>query len=269
MKKQLIIAATAFAAASAVSSCSCDGGKKDEIISRQAVEENVREFVYPLPTAFEITEMLNRIEAPYIQFICNEKSNVEKYLTEGKRALNMGVYSADLCYASTYNQQQIVMDYFDVIRKLIDDLYMSRAVDPELPSKIEAAENNKDELTKLISESFYDSYDYLNKNDRGPVALLIVAGSWVEGLYITTHISEDTFNNKEMIKIVMSQREPLMQLVKLLEKYTGNESIDSIRTALAPLYEIYNSITDGGISETQIENIKVAVDAVRSDIISY
>lgn len=270
MKSTLFGATMAMIAAVALTSCSSsNNNQKQDMMSKQNVEENVREFVYPLPTAFEVTEMLNRIEAAYISVICNEQSAYDKYLTEDKRALNLGIYSADLCYASTYNQQQNVKEYMDVISKLIDALDITKAIDPELPSKIENNENNKDELTSLISESFYDLYDYLNRNDRGPVSLLVVTGSWVEGLFITTHISENTFENKEMVKILLSQKDPLIKLMELLNNYKGNANIDSVIEQLTPLYTTYTSIDDSGITEAQTEDIRNAVDAVRSEIVKY
>lgn len=269
MKKSLVISASAIAAVMAITSCSGKQQQNNAVISKESVAEEVRDFVYPLPTAFQITDMLNEIGADYMITLCNDETAVDKYLTEPKRAINLGVYSADVCYASTYNQHPTVMLYMDVIRKLIDDLDMTQAVDPELPSKIENNENNKDELTNLITDSFYDAYEYLNKNDRGPVSLLIVAGSWTEGLFLATHISEYTFNNKEMVKIVMSQKEPLDKLMELLDKYKGNESIDDIKADLTPLHTIFSQIEDGGISEAQCDEIKTIVDNVRSKAVAY
>lgn len=268
MKNAFLFAAI-LAGAVITSSCSLSSNKKAPEVTKANIEENVREFVYPLPTAFETTEMLNRIEAPYIQTLCNDLTNAEGYLTEYKRALNLGVYSADMCYASTYNQQQGIMDCMEVIKSLINDLDMTTGVDPELPSKLESNENNKDELTKLISESFYDSYDYLNRNDRGPVSILIVAGSWIEAEYVTTHISENTFLNKEMVKIVMSQSEPLAKLMEILEtKFPNDEYAKSIKAGLLPLNEVYKAVADGGITEDQIEKITKLVEALRNDITS-
>ena len=247
--------------------CSDNGSTGSAAIDRQSIETNVREFVYPLPTAFEVTEMLNRIEAAYIQGICNDPQNIDQYLTESQKALNLGVYSADMSYASTYNQHQSVVDFMNVSRKLIDGLDMTAAIDPELPEKVERFENNKDELIKLISESFYDSYDYLNKNDRGPISMLVVAGSWIEGLYITTHIADDTFNNKEMVKIVMSQKEPLTKLMELLGRYAHVDYIESLQAELQPIFDIYSQVDEGSITENQLESIKKCIDAVRSKII--
>lgn len=267
--KNAFICAVVMAGALVASSCSLSSNDKKTEVTKQNIEENVREFVYPLPTAFETTEMLNRIEAPYIQTLCNDLANAEGYLTEYKRALNLGVYSADMCYASTYNQQQGIMDCMDVIKGLIEELDMATGVDPELPSKLESNENNKDELTKLITESFYDSYDYLNRNDRGPVSILVVAGSWIEAEYVTTHISENTFLNKEMVKIVMSQSEPLAKLMEILDtKFPNDEYAKTIKAGLTPLNNVYKAVADGGITEDQIAKITELVEALRTEITS-
>lgn len=268
MNKQLTKAAMVCAAAIVATGCTVSGSQdKTNVMSKQDVEQNVHEFVYPLPTAFEITEMLNRIDAAYILDICNPKENVDKYVTEAKRAINMGVYSADLCYASTYNQQSNVMDYTQTIRALIDALDMTRAVDPELASKMEDNENNREGMTELISNSFYDSYDYLNRNDRGPVSLMIVAGSWIEGLYIATHISQETFENKEMIKILQSQKEPLVKLVELLGKVQGEPNLSEISNDLQPLFQIYTSVDENSLSEEQMNNIRKEIEIVRAKVV--
>ncbi len=268
MSKLQISAIMAGIAAMVATGCTVKGSQdKTGVMSKENVEENVREFVYPLPTAFEVTEMLNRIDAAYILDICNPKDNVDKYVTEAKRAMNMGVYSADLCYASTYNQQSNVMEYTQTIRGLVDALDMTQAVDPELATKMEDNENNKEAMTELISNSFYDSYDYLNKHGRGPVSLMIVAGSWVEGLYIATHISDDTFDNKEMVKILLSQKEPLEKLVKLLDQNLNNANVKELRDQLEPLNLIYSKTDANSITEESMQEIKKEADKVRSVIV--
>ncbi len=267
IKNYSLVFASAGMLLSVMAGCQCDGGKK-ESIDKQKVEAGVREFVYPLPTSFEVTELLNRIEASYIIDLSNAPANADKYLTEKSKALNLGVYSADLSYASTYNQQQYIVDYMTASRKLVESLDMSAAVDPELPKKIEQNENNKDELIKLITESFYDTYDYLNKNDRASVSVMIIAGSFVEGLYIATNISDNTYNNKEMVKIVMTQKDPLMKLMELLEKYSATDYVRETIEDFKPLHAIFSAIQDGGITEVQLEQIKSEIKDLRNKMIS-
>lgn len=249
-----------------ITGCQC-GGNKKEAIKKENIEAEVREFVYPLPTAFEVTELLNRIEASYIIDLSNSPDNVDKYLTEPSKALNLGVYSSDLSYASTYNQQQYIVDYMTASRKLVESLDMTAAVDPELPKKIEQNENNKDELINLITESFYDTYDYLNRNHRAPVSAMIISGSFIEGLYIATNISDNTFNNKEMVKIVMTQKEPFQKLMDLLNNYSDTEYCADIIEDMTPLYTVFQSIEEGGITENQLELIKAEVKNLRAKIV--
>jgi len=140
----------------------CQGGKQKSKTSKGNItKEEVRKIVYPLPTPFKVTEMLNRIEASYIFNICNPPENVDNYVTEKEKALALGVYGADLAYASTYNQKQRTLDYMNVSKKLLDELDIAAAVDPDIIEKIENAENDKEKLVKLVTNSFYSTYDYL------------------------------------------------------------------------------------------------------------
>ena len=238
-----------------------------EKLEKARVEEEVREFVYPLPTTFEVTEMLNRVGAGYILTLSNPVSNVERYLTEKSKALNLGVYSADLSYASTYNQKQATIDYMDVSKKLIDALNVSAAISPDILDQIEARQDNKDELVDLITNTFFDTYEFLNQADRGAVSMLVLAGSWVEALYIVTHITEDTFKNKEMVAIVMNQKASLNTLMGLMEVAKDSPAVADVMNDLQPLHSIYNSIEEGSITETQMQRITEEVNTARTAIV--
>ncbi|MBI9068864.1 MAG: hypothetical protein JEZ09_16325 [Salinivirgaceae bacterium] len=256
------------------SSCSSHSKKDSDTddsvlteIKKDQIAENVKEFVYPLPTAFEVSEMLNRIGASFIFSLSNPAENVSKYFTEKSKALNLGIMGADLSYATTYKQKQIAMDYMKATNKLIDELGFASAIDSDLPEKIEMVENDKDQMVKLITKTFYDTYEYLNKNGRGSVSVMIVAGSWIEALYISTHISEDTYNNVEMIKIIMEQRESLNKLMGLINDHKSFSDVDSLGITLKPLHEVFNSLEDGGITQQQMEAISTEVAKVRAEMV--
>ena len=250
-----------------------DNGAKEEEsvpeprIEKKELEKDVKEFVYPLPTSFEVTEMLNRIGAGYILTLCNSTENVDKYLTESKQALNLGVYGADLSYASTYNQKKQTMAYMEVSKKLIDALNISGALPADIVDQIEENEDNKDQLVKIITNTFYDTYEYLNGNSRGAVSMLVLAGSWVEALYITTNISENTYQNKEMVKVVMKQKASLNKLLELMNIYKDDKSVHEMMHQLQPLAEVYNLVEENAISEGQMNIIIEETRKIRSAII--
>ncbi|MDG5799475.1 hypothetical protein QA597_03770 [Marinilabiliaceae bacterium ANBcel2] len=256
-------------------SCNFGGSSRDrsqqqsaETLDRERVEQDVREFVYPLPTTFEVTEMLNRIGAAYILTLSNPPSNVDRYLTEKSKAINLGIYSADLSYASTYNQKQETIDYMEVSKTLIDALNISGAVSADIIEQVEEKQDDKDELIKLITNTFYDTYEHLNQNNRGEISMLVLAGSWVEALYIATHISEDTFNNKEMVKIVMDQKSSLNKLMELMSVFKDNRAVSEVIDQLTPIHNIYNSIDDGSITERQMNAIIKEINEVRTQMVS-
>jgi len=236
-------------------------------LDKARVEKDVREFVYPLPTSFEVTEMLNRIGAAYILTLTNPVANVEKYLTEKSKAINLGIYGADLSYASTYNQKQEVISFMDVSKRLIDALNISGAISPDIVEQVEAYQDDKDKLVEIITNSFYDTYEYLNRTDRGSVSMLVLAGSWVEALYISTHISQDTYNNKEMVKIVMDQKASLNKLVSLMEVVKDNAAVAETLSLLANIHAIYNSIEEGAISKDQMDAIVKEINVVRTKMV--
>jgi hypothetical protein len=262
----------AFSVVVAVSFSSCQGGTQKKVstgskIEKEAVKSEVEKVVYPLPTSFEVTEMLNRIEAAYIFSLCNPPENIDNNITEKEKALALGVYGADLSYSSTYNQKQRILEYMNVSKKLLEELDIAAAVDPNIIEEIENAENDKDRLVNIITNSFYSTYMYLHNNDREPVSLLIMTGSWIEALYIATHISDETFDNKEMVTIIMNQKKHLTKLMLLLKTYKDNQAISEVIDVLSPLATTYTDIDEGSITKKQMKKVAKEIGVARAKIV--
>jgi len=234
---------------------------------KESIETRVREFVYPLPTAFEVTEMLNEIGANYIISLTNSAKNVDKYFTEKSKALNLGVYAADLSYNSTYQQKQETMYYMEASKKLADDLGISGILDQDLVKQVEESINDKDKLIDIITNTFYDTYDELNRTGKGNLSLLVIAGSWVEALYITTNISENVYNNLEIVTIIHQQKETLYKLWELLTVNQQGEYILDIMELIRPVKMIYDSM-DQSLSESEVVAITKEIARIRESIIS-
>jgi len=234
---------------------------------KDAIEKEVEEFIAPLPSSFEVTKMLNDIGISYILGISNSANNADRYFTEKSKALNLGVYGADLAYASTYHMKQEVMLYLEATKKLTDELQISSAFNETLVESIEKQLDDKEELIKIISNSFNDTYDFLNRNGKASLSLLVIGGSWVEGLFLTTHVSANVYHNYDIVKIIHEQKEPLEQLITLLEEYQDEQIIQEFIDDLTPLKEIYDSIGET-LNEEQVNNISSAVETLREEIIT-
>ena len=134
------------------------GAQEEAVPGRAESKDDVIREVsdYPLPTSFEVTTLLVDAGASYILDLCNRVENVNKYINLKSKALNLGVYGADLSYSATYKQTQETMQYLDASAKLIDELQIG-SFDKDLVDKVEANIDNVDSLITLISDSFYRS----------------------------------------------------------------------------------------------------------------
>jgi len=233
---------------------------------KKAITKEVKDVVYPLPTTFELTSMLNRIGADYIIGISNSTENADKYFTEKARALNLGIYSADLSYASTYHRKQETMLFLKASKKLIDNLEITSAYNETLVSQVEKNIDNKEELVKIITNSFYDTYAYLNKNGKANLSLFVVSGSFIEGLYIATHISDNTFSNPEIVKVIFDQKDSLERLLKVLQPEAQDANIASLINDFNGLKASFDKV-HGSMTKPQLEEITASVVKLREAIV--
>lgn len=256
---------------------SCTSGKKSDSTTKESAEsglnkeefeQKVKDVVYPLPTAFEVTEMINNVEASYIIGLSNSPENADNYFTDKDQALNLGVYSADLSYASTYNMQQEIMSYMEASEGLVFELGITGAFSADFVSDVEANVDNKEKLTELITNSFYDTYAYLVKGGKEDLSLLVLVGSWVEGMYISCNISETVYHNPDLVKVILHQKGSLDKLIELLEPHNTHETIKGVIDQLKPIKNVYDSIDETGITENQLNQIIEQSTALRNQIIS-
>src|SRR5450759_2013530 len=180
--------------------------KKVEMEQVKTIENQIEANVYPLPTSATVIKMLTELEVGYIIGISNPVENTKKYFSSTRRAINLGVYGADLSYTTLYNIQQEVINYLTAIRSLANELNMSKVYNEELYEKIKQNFDNRDELVKILTGAFTVSYTYLSENDQQPLALLVVGGAWVEGMFLTTHVSEAAYQVAGISRVMLEQK---------------------------------------------------------------
>jgi hypothetical protein len=242
-----------------------DTGTEEAYDQKAEVIKEISE--YPLPTSFDVTRLLVEAGASYILNLCNPVNNVNRYISLKSKALNLGVYGADLSYAATYNQAQETMQYLDVSRELVEDLEIEAGFNDELVSSIERNIDNVDSLILIISNSFFNTYEYLASNEQDDMSILVMAGSWVEALYITTQISLISKDNSEIIDIISNQSSSLDKLLEVMAPIRVIDTGADIYEALTGLQEIYQRAgTD--FSPKQLDELIEKTEEIRDMIIT-
>jgi len=230
---------------------SCNNTSNKDQQANQATADTVKKEVtlspenknllYQFPTPFEVTMMLQRAKAGFIFNITNPPSNVTKYSTGKAKALNLGVYSADLAYAATYNYIDETNKFMSCTSKLANELGIAGIYDPNLVDKVKKFNNNKDSLVALVSRIFNQTNDFLSKNNRNQVAVLVAAGTFVEALYLTASLNQVAADNKSISTVIFKQKDNLDKLVTLLTAYNMDSEINPVGVEVSKLKTIYTN----------------------------
>jgi hypothetical protein len=232
----------------------------------KTIPGQIESHVYPLPTSAEVIKMLTDLEVGYIIGISNPVANSKKYFISSTRAINLGVFGADLSYATLYNQQQSVIDYLDVIRSLSNELNMSKIYNEDMYNKIKQNFDNKDELVKILKGTFNDTYAYLSDNDQQPLALLVVGGAWVEGMYLTTHVSEAAYQIAGISKVLLEQKKSFDLFLDITKPYLNDPQVGDFVKRLDPVKTVYEGIGTS-LTDKNIQDITKVIGEVREQIV--
>jgi len=274
LTKKIVYAISFLVIIMAVVFSSCKGkiktAEQDQVVSdslnKTLLATEVGEVLYPLPTPFEMTKMLNDIGATYSTKNLNSTSRVEKYFKENQKAVNLGIYGADLVYVSTYQQQQDIQAYLNAIKKLADQLGITYDYSRLLSDDFKVKFNNKDSLTKIVTNTIYDTYYFLDQKSNPDLAVTMVTGMWVELMYIGTNISQDSYNYTGLVNIISKQKASYEKVMELLSARNANADIKSLETKLLPLKPAFDKVA-AGLSEADYNLILQTIKSVRSSLI--
>lgn len=174
--------------------------------------------VFPLPSPWQVSSLIKKINLPYNENFVNKPDKYQKYTTSFKQALNLGIYGTDLSYLNIYEKIQESINYLGTIKKLSEELGVTQAFDPTIFESVEDNINNRDSLTRIIARAYANSDTYLKTNDRNDIGALIIAGGWIETMYILTQIVQEN-NHREIINRIGEQKHPLDNLIELLTPF--------------------------------------------------
>ncbi len=238
-----------------VTSCNSDGTNKNKAkqikksASSSVDEETIEGFnkskliFYSLPSPLETAMLVKRAGAVYDEDLLNPTENLSKYTTNLKMALNLGIYSADLSYTSLFDQTQISVKYMANAKKLADGLGILNAIDENTIKRLENNMNNRDVVLDIISETFMNSNAYLTEEKRPVMAVSVLIGGWVEGLYIATKLTNGSLvNNKKLIERIVYQKLSLYTVLNLLESFGSNEDAKYLQSRMSELNVIFDQV---------------------------
>lgn len=221
--------------------------KSDDIISEdehtiQAVQEtkfNAQNVFNSLPDRKLILELIEKNKIQYNPDFLNDPNSVNKYTVEFFKATNLGIYGSDLNIASSFDQTQESMVFLKCVNVLAGSLGVNNVFDQKLFDRVQAQESNKDSILEIVIDAFKRVDETLKYNNRPATSAYILAGCWVEGLYVSCQMAQQ-LNTENIIKTIIEQKESLKHLIVMLESASIADKAKFIVGDLKRLYDAFN-----------------------------
>ncbi|HYF69168.1 MAG TPA: hypothetical protein VD884_13585 [Ohtaekwangia sp.] len=286
----IAIALGSFLLASCGSSTSDKVNNSDDFkeAEKETLSEQIEEVVYNIPSPTEIPYLLQATGADYNPSLINSRSKVDQYASHNdKAALNLGVYAADVGYLASYDKTQEAISQLSACKTLAENLNIIGAFDAAVLQKFEDNISNKDSLSILLDNSIKKTENFLKDDNRNKLSALVIAGSFVEGLYISTgliktypkDILPDDKRNlilTPLMRVILEQKKSVSELLKMLnnveqtDPITGMiadlKSLESAYAALNIEEQIKNNRADLVLTDKNLTQITNVVEKMRGNI---
>ncbi len=227
--------------------------------------EKVKKIFYTIPSPVEMASLIKKSGAPFDKDNLNNVDNANNYSTIKSQALNLGVYGADLSYTNMFDQNQESIFYLSAAQKLAKDLGVQDAINDDVYNRINDNMDNRDSLLAIVSDAYWSLNGYLKEGDREDVSALVIAGGWVEGLYLASqHWTPD---NNELRQRIAEQKYSLKDLSDLLSSYEGSEYLGSVIEDMKAIQAIFDDVkVNKEKTETSVDDAGTVVIGGKSEV---
>jgi hypothetical protein len=201
--------------------------------------KELQKIFFSIPSPVEMSSLIKEKGYKFDASKLNVPENVDKYTGESRQAINLGIYGADLSYAAMFDEKQQTITYFAAAQKLARHMGVDGALTNDLVERLGKNQENRDSLLNIVSEAYNDLNGYLKENERIEISALVVAGGWLEALYLST-IYAQMDNNPDMRQRIAEQKFALKNLVDYYAKFGDRPNLKEMGDDLKALQEIFN-----------------------------
>jgi len=202
--------------------------------------KELEKIFFSIPSPMEMSSIIKEKGYQFDQNKLIATGNVDKYTGETRRAVMLGVYGADLSYTAIFDQKQMTMEYFAAAQKLARSMEIDGALTNDLIERLDKHQENRDSMLQIVSQAYADLNGYLKENQRIEVSAMIVAGGWLEALYLSTIYGTD--GNAALRQRIAEQKYALNNLMNYLDKFGDAPALKELRTDLKTIQDVYSGV---------------------------
>ncbi len=198
--------------------------------------------IVAVPSPVQTALLIKKLGLPYEKALPLEASILEKLATSDQHALALGAFGADLAYVTVHRDGQRALNILQTIQTLSGKLDLSNAFDQGLLDSFKRSLNNEDSLLRFSGTAYRAADQYLKNNDRNVVSSLVLAGGWIESMYLTVS-GAGTKPDAALMSRLGEQRRTLSALVAMFEQGQGGKGQETLLAGLKDLLVEFDGVT--------------------------
>lgn len=277
MKIRFMTLAAAIVAVGIMASCSSDSkkGQPKKSIEELSVEDVIFDdesltINYKIPSPLEMFIRMKNREVPFNPELPNKPANGIRYVTQYQQAVNMGVYASDMAYCCILGNSQNTLEYFNLVKNLSIEIGLYEGIDKDLADRVLNNLSETDTLLSVTSDSYHDVVNYIEEQGLVDIQCLVVAGAWIESLYLCLEPMKHQELNDETNELIHDHQVLLENLIELLDqnKQSGNVAklLDELKL-IQSVYDVTYQNKSEKVTKDQFVNIVNTVADVRARLI--
>jgi hypothetical protein len=243
----------------------CSGGEevKKEVLTEESNDSNG--IIFNIPSPAEQFEVISNLDGVKDINLVNEAN--KKYEGSSAKALNFGVYTADVAYLTSYKETSKYLSYFSTLEKLSKDLGVTEVFTKELGDLAKDWTGNPDSLFKLSDQTYSKSFQKLVDIDKGNELSLMLAGGWIESMYLIFGTSKGFGKSPQIDQTLADQKLVAENLLDFMIDYQDNADVKSYVDKLGTILDLYEKM-DCNESKTKVEKSNGKISLSGGDVCS-
>jgi hypothetical protein len=207
----------------------------------QISSETMSDIIENIASPIEVAALISSLNIPFSTSYLADPEKLSTNTTGFEMAYSLGVLSADLGYLNMYEKTGTAVNYLSSISRLADALQIGQFFDFATIKRLATTSSDLDSLMFISINSFNNMDDYLRETDRSNLSALMIAGVWMEGLYLATQVAVQN-SNEDLKSMIGEQKIILNDLLLVLDHYKNETIIAGYIRDLEIIKEAYEGV---------------------------
>ena len=203
--------------------------------------EKLKKIFRAAPSPMETARIVQKTGAQFSEDNLHSAMAASNYITSDKQAINLGIYGADLSYATIFEENAVSIAYLDVVQSLANELGIGDVIDNDVIARAEANRTRQDSLVAIVSESFFEMNQKLKANGQEDLSGMLVASGWLESIYLATRYTEQA--NDDLKKRIAEQKLVMEDVMMLVKSYTQSAELAGLIASMQPVVDAFDAVT--------------------------